>query len=185
MAIPRIQQQTPLVQARPAYGATPDVKGFSIDLAPSIRAQAAVQVGPAGFIAEARGISEIGAATERTGDALFQAKKAQEDMINLRKEADATAALEQFNAELDVALQKEPDETKWVGIAQQIANKAASTILDPGTNPLSPAAREAIQHKLTTWTTRKMAGVEIDSIRTSQQTILQVQHKKKESSSTL
>lgn len=167
MAIPRIQQQTPLVQARPAYGATPDVKGFSIDLAPSIRAQAAVQVDPAGFIAEARGISEIGAAVERTGDALFQAKKAQEDMINLRKEADATAALEQFNAELDVALQKEPDETKWVGIAQQIANKAASTILDPATNPLSPAAREAIQNKLTTWTTRKMAGVEIDSIRTS------------------
>lgn len=167
MAIPRIQQQTPLVQALPAYGATPDVKGFSIDLAPSIRAQAAVQVDPAGFIAEARGISEIGAAVERTGDALFQAKKAQEDMVNLRKEADATAALEQFNAELDIALQKEPDETKWVGIAQQIANKAASTILDPATNPLSPAAREAIQNKLTTWTTRKMAGVEIDSIRTS------------------
>jgi len=112
MAIPRIQQQTPLVQARPAYGATPDVKGFSIDLAPSIRAQAAVQVDPAGFIAEARGISEIGAATERTGDALFQAKKVQEDMINLRKEADASMALEQFNAELDIALQKEPDETK-------------------------------------------------------------------------
>lgn len=167
MAIPRIQQQTPLVQARPAYGATPDVKGFSIDLAPSIRAQAAVQVDPAGFIAEARGISEIGAATERTGDALFQAKKVQEDMINLRKEADASMALEQFNAELDIALQKEPDETKWTGIAQQIANKAASTILDPATNPLSPAAREAIQNRLTTWTTRKLAGVEIDSIKTS------------------
>ncbi len=167
MAIPRIQPQTPLVQGRPSYGATPDVKGFSIDLAPSIRAQAAVQVDPAGFIAEARGISEIGAAAERTGDALFQAKKVQEDMLNLRKEADASMALEQFNAELDIALQKEPDETKWTGIAQQIANKAASTILDPATNPLSPAAREAIQNRLTTWTTRKLAGVEIDSIKTS------------------
>jgi hypothetical protein len=166
--IPRIMDSTPLVPARaPALPATPDTRGFSIDLAPSMRAQRPVEIDERGFVAEAAGIGQIGRGIERTGDALFQAEKAQQDMINLRKEHDAVTALEQFDAELDVAKQSELDETKWPAIAERIAAKAASTILDPAKNPLSPAAREAITDRITQWQTRKVAAAKIDSIRTS------------------
>jgi len=166
--IPRIMDSTPLVPARaPALPATPDTRGFSIDLAPSMRAQRPVEIDERGFVAQAAAIGRIGGAIERTGDALFQAEKAQQDMINLRKEHDAVTALEQFDAELDVAKQSELDETKWPAIAERIAAKAASTILDPAKNPLSPAAREAITDRITQWQTRKVAAARIDSIRTS------------------
>ncbi len=161
-------ESTPLVPARaPSLPATPDTRGFSVDLAPSMRAQRPVEIDSRGFVAEAAGIGQIGRGIERTGDALFQAEKAQQDMINLRKEHDAVTALEQFDAELDVAKQSELDETKWPAIAERIAAKAASTILDPAKNPLSPAAREAITDRITQWQTRKVAAAKIDSIRTS------------------
>ncbi|MFN9110124.1 MAG: hypothetical protein ACK5XN_08650, partial [Bacteroidota bacterium] len=161
-------ESTPLVPARaPALPATPDTRGFSIDLAPSMRAQRPVEIDERGFVAQAAAIGRIGGAIERTGDALFQAEKAQQDMINLRKEHEAVTALEQFDAELDVAKQSELDETKWPAIAERIAAKAASTILDPAKNPLSPAARDAITDRITQWQTRKVAAAKIDSIRTS------------------
>ena len=167
--IPRLFQQTPRTPSQaPQISPTPDQRGFSIDLAPVMRAQEAATVDPRGFQAGLAGVQSFGRDVERIGDAGSRMAEAQANAINIRKEHEAALALEAFDGELTAAIQAEPDETKWVGIAEKYATKARTTILDPARNPLSQPAMEAVQDRLTSWTNRRLSSVRVESMRTSQ-----------------
>lgn len=167
--IPRVFQQTPRAPAQaPQLAPTPDQRGFSIDLANVMAAQAPAIVDGRGFASGLAGLQSFGRDVQRIGDAGSRLAEQQAIAVNIRKEHDAKLALEQFDGELTAAIQQEPDETKWVGIAEKYATKARTTILDPARNPLSAPAMEAVQDHLTSWTNRRLASVRVESMRTSQ-----------------
>jgi hypothetical protein len=167
--IPRIFPQTPRAPTQaPQLAATPDQRGFSIDLSNVMAAQAPALVDGRGFAAGLSGLQSLGRDVQRIGDAGSRLAEQQAIAVNIRKEHDAKLALEQFDGELTAAIQQEPDETKWVGLAEKYATKARTTILDPARNPLSAPAMEAVQDHLTSWTNRRLASVRVESMRTSQ-----------------
>ncbi len=167
--IPRIFPQTPRAPTQaPQLAPTPDQRGFSIDLSNVMAAQAPAIVDGRGFAAGLSGLQSFGRDVQRIGDAGSRLAEQQAIAVNIRKEHDAKLALEQFDGELTAAIQQEPDETKWVGIAEKYATKARATILDPARNPLSAPAMEAVQDHLTSWTNRRLASVRVESMRTSQ-----------------
>jgi hypothetical protein len=131
-------------------------------------AQAPALVDGRGFAAGLSGLQSLGRDVQRIGDAGSRLAEQQAIAVNIRKEHDAKLKLEQFDGELTAAIQQEPDETKWVGIAEKYATRARTTILDPARNPLSAPAMEAVQDHLTSWTNRRLASVRVESMRTSQ-----------------
>ena len=96
------------------------------DVRPALAAVRGVRIDPAAFAAPAEGMARMGDAVSKVGDVFGKLAEQQQKAINIRHLAEGEAAMQSAQDEAAAAIAKEPDETKWEGIAGSVWDKASA-----------------------------------------------------------
>lgn len=123
--------------------------GFKVDYGALVAAQKAPTINVSAMAAEAGAMQAYGAAATALSEPMMKVAEAQWASINRRKVDDATAQLAAASDDISSRIGEEQDETKWADIFLSEASRYGDEILKD--KSLAPAAREAIESKISSW----------------------------------
>jgi hypothetical protein len=124
-------------------------RGFRISNDDSLRAQQPALIAERGFVVNELSMGSIGEAIGDAGGQASRLVQAQFESINRRKVEEASDLLRLAQDDLARRFAEEPDESKWIGIAQSELPKWEKSLLSD--RELSLDARDAIQGKFNLW----------------------------------
>ena len=124
----------------------------------------AVTLDVRGAMAADLGQAKMGEAIANTGGYLTQLALKQMEAINVTKVAEAQDMMTEAESTMKVAMIKEPDETKWEGIAAEHTTLAQGRISKMA---LSPAAKQQVDADFSRWQTHRAGQVKVESARQS------------------
>jgi lysozyme len=110
------------------------------------------------------GQAKMGEAIADAGSSLTQLAVKQMQAINVTKVAEAQDVMAEAEANMKVAMLKEPDELKWEGIAAEHATMAQGRISKMA---LSPVAKQQVDSDFSRWQAHRTGQVKVDSARQS------------------
>ena len=124
----------------------------------------AVTLDVRGAMAADLGQAKMGEAIADAGSYLSQLAVKQMQAINVTKVAEAQDIMAEAEANMKVAMLKEPDELKWEGIATEHATMAQGRISKMA---LSPVAKQQVDSDFSRWQAHRTGQVKVDSARQS------------------
>ena len=124
----------------------------------------AVTLDVRGAMAADLGQAKMGEAIADAGGYLSQLAVKQMQAINVTKVAEAQDVMAEAEANMKVAMLKEPDELKWEGIATEHATMAQGRISKMA---LSPVAKQQVDSDFSRWQAHRTGQVKVDSARQS------------------
>ena len=137
------------------------IEGLNTNNSASIQAAGNVaQVDPRGFVVAEQQVGNIGQAVANVGQAVTGLLLERNKSINHLKELEATEAMDLEEQAIAADIAKEPDTTKWIGIAEGRMKTLNDSLLK---QDLSPDAREAISSKFQRWSQRQATVTQISS----------------------